>query len=490
MIKNKPLKIIVPFLCIIIAGFIVYGQALFFNFVYLDDQVLILQNQDFLSQSSGILQAFKGDIFNKASGGSYYRPLLTLSFMLDARIAGNAPFFYHLTNIILHVIVSSLLFLLLKRLNYRAGLSFLFALIFTIHPVLAQTVAWIPGRNDSLLSIFILSAFLALINLSQTKKYKWYFLHLLFFAGALFTKEIAVIYPLICLFYLSIIAKEKILTRNSILLFAGWCLVIIPWFLIRWGALKQPIGNPDYKFASSLLLNLPAIVPYYIGKVVAPLNLSVFPLFESINPSYGIIVIFFITLSLILSKKRRLNFIIFGLLWFLLFLVPSFLQTIFSSLPVFTEHRVYLSSIGVIFLFLEFDFIKNINLKKNWALIIFVPLLFSIMSIAYVRNFKDGLSFWRSATLTSPNSAFSHNNLGSMHYLNGALDKAESEWLKALELNPNEKLVHNNLGLIYMNSGLYEKAEDEFKKEIEINPLYNDAYLNLKALYYKQGKIK
>jgi len=279
-------------------------------------------------------------------------------------------------------------------------------------------------------------------------------------------------------------------SSNKKIFLPGWFLIVIPWFFLRWSILKSPIGNADYNVLKSLLLNLPAVIPY-IGKTTLPFNLSVLPLLQDMTFCYGAITIIFLSIFLCLAKNKRPNYIIFGILWFVMFLVPSFVQSM-SSVPNFSEHRAYFSLIGFLIVILEIDYIKNLALKKKNDLVlgIIVLVFFSIITIIHSRNFKDRLSFWKNATITSPNSAFNHNNLGAMYFLDRIFDKAESEWKKAVRLNSDEKLAHNNLGIIYMNKGLFDKAESEYKKEIEINPFYGDVYLNLGLLYYRQSKLK
>ncbi|UCD55136.1 MAG: hypothetical protein JSV93_06410, partial [Candidatus Omnitrophota bacterium] len=174
------MRLLAPILLIACLGFLVYSQTLFFDFTYLDDNVLILGNRKFLSKLSNIPQAFRQDVFFSYED-AYYRPLLTISFILDAqlpfalypspkpspqrgegRVRGRGEqgkgFSYHLTNIVIHLLAACLLFLLLIKLKYREGLAIFFSLIFTVHPVLTQAVAWLPGRNDSLLAVFIFSS--------------------------------------------------------------------------------------------------------------------------------------------------------------------------------------------------------------------------------------------------------------------------------------------------------------------------------------------
>lgn len=479
-----------PYTWIILIGFLLYLKTLFFDFTYLDDNVLILDNYRFLSNLSNIFQAFKEDVFFSRSD-AYYRPILTISFILNAQIGGVSPFVYHFTNIIIHLLASCLFFLLLIKLKCKRGLALFFSFIFTVHPVLTQAVAWISGRNDSLLAIFALLTFISFLNFLETEKWKYYIWHMLFFATALFTKESAFALILICILYLHFIIKERLFSLNKKILSAGWFAIIIFWFLLRQAALARPLPLTISNMARSLFQNLPAAAQF-IGKIILPFNLSVLPIIQDTTFIYGFIAIILTVAALFLSRNKRNNFVIFGLFWFILFLLPSFIRPNPAIVADFIEHRVYLPMVGFIIMLLEIDFVKNLNIKKKRPVILGLLIIFAFAAITFIHsnNFKNRLNFWKNAARTSPHSPLAHRNLGAMYYLDGLLDEAESEYTKSLELNQEEKMAHNNLGLVYMDRGMFKEAEEEYKKELSINPDYDNAHFNLGLLYHKQGKLK
>ena len=170
-----------PYAWIASLGFILYCQTLFFNFTYLNNNVLILDHYHFLRNLTNLFRSFTQDVFQIThSADAYYRPMLTISFILDAQLGKTYPSMYHLTNLALHLMTSCLVFIFLKKLKYKPVLTGLFALIFTIHPVLTQAVVWIPGRNDSLLTIFILINFIFWLKFLETKKWQLFAWQLLF----------------------------------------------------------------------------------------------------------------------------------------------------------------------------------------------------------------------------------------------------------------------------------------------------------------------
>jgi hypothetical protein len=481
-----------PYAWIVVAGFILYFKSLFFSFVYFDDNSLVIDNFFFLKDIANITKIFTQGVFHVLhTPETYYRPMLTLSFMLDAQMGGLNPFFYHLSNMILHLIASVLVFVLFIKLKYRKDLSFLFSIIFTVHPVLTQAVAWIPGRNDSLSAVFLLPSFIFFLNYLEKGKRIDLIWHLLFFALALFTKEAVLALVLICVFYLHATAKVKLLSLREKELVAGWLFVMVVWFLLRRIALTIPMQMTVPDMFRSLWLNLPALVQL-TGKILFPFNLSVLPIIQDTSFVPGIIAIIVILIALIVTKGRRNNYIIFGLFWFLLFLLPAFVRPNPGIIADFIEHRTYVPIIGFMIILMETGVVRALNLNKKASLIITAILIASLSCITFVHsaNFKDPLSFWRNAVRNSPHHPMAHRNLGAMYYLSGEYDNAEVEYKKALELSPNEPMVHNNLGLIYMNRGHLKEAEIEFLKENAGNPLWDNLHYNMGLLYAREGRFK
>ena len=471
-------------------GFIIYFQTLFFNFSYLDDNNLILDNAYFLSHLSNIFKSFQIDVFHLFNHSAfYYRPILTISFLIDYQILGISPFIYHFTNVILHLIASSLVFIFLNKLNYKKENSFLFALIFLVHPVLTQAVAWIPGRNDSLITIFVLSTFIYLIHFLKNKRNKYFIYSLIFLLLALFTKETGVFVIIPIIFYLYFINKQKEFKKEKLYYILSSIIITIFWFIVRSLVLQNSAGTKPLEMTKSIFLHIGALIQL-TGKILLPFNLSVLPIIKDTTYVYGIITIVLILIVLFYTKQKRLTYIIFGLGWFLIFLLPSFIRPDANAMADFIEHRMYLPLIGFFIFILETQIFKNFDLRKNKSIVITSIILISLstMTIVHSRNFVNKLSFWENASMNSPDYPLAHRNLGAMYYLDGNLDKAEIEFKKSLELNPQEEMAHNNLGLIYENKNLFDESEKEYLEEIKINPYYDNVYANLGLLYYKQQK--
>ena len=505
--ENKLYKIFLeswhPFFWISLIILFIYGATLFFNIVYLDDNVLVTGQYEFNKSLSNISQAFKEDIFRTPQdGGTFYRPILRLTFMFDAQFGEGAIIFMsHFSNMLLHIMAMLLLFILLLKLKIKKEIAFLFTLFFSVHPLTAQTVAFISGRNDALLAIFVFPTLIFFINFLESKKKKDLIWHLLFFSLALFTKETAIILPIICTVYILIFENWKKILENYktyLIMISGWVSVSSIWFLARISVLHNPIGNASYNIFSSIYNNMPVLIPT-IGKIFLPFNLSVFPVLVDMSMIYGIISLILLTIWFILSENKNLKLISFGFLWFIIFILLTLIKPL-GTIPEFSENRIYIPMLGFIFIILGLGNIKlpiflkkkinyEINYKKIALFIsILIILIFSSVTIYRNQYYKNKFNFWKNATETSPSFAFNHNNLGAMYYLDKNIDNAEKEFLKALELNPKEPMTHNNLGLIYASKNKFIEAEEEYKKELEINSNYDNAYFNLGLLYWQQKR--
>jgi len=477
------LKGIWPFLILLILGLSLYGRTLFFDFTYLDDNTLIIENAPLISDLKNIGQIFSDDVFFSAAK-FYYRPLLNVSFLLDMTVAGPAPVIFHLTNITIHILAAWLVWRLFIKLQHSPALSFFLAILFLVHPVMTQAVAWIPGRNDSLLAVLVLSAFLAFLNFKDQPRLGSYISYLTFLFLALLTKETAIFLPALVIFYFLFIEPKKIMVADRWLLVSGSAAAGFLWFLMRHFALGGETTAYISAFAQ-IIKNSPALL-IYLGKLILPFNLNVFPILADSTLVYGLIVLLLMVGAYFRTRLKRNNYIIFGLLWFLVFLLPAFIRI--NGLPDFLEHRLYLSFVGFLIILVEISGLKDLDFRRQSVKIIgaIILLILAILTWQHSSNFRDRLTFWQSAAAGSPHSPLAQRNLGVMYYFNDDLAAAKIYYNKALTLNPQEPMVHNNLGVIYLEEKNFPQAEIEFQAELALDPNYDKALFNLGEVYYQQ----
>lgn len=485
---------------LIIAVLIVglYGRTATFDYVELDDSLLIVEGQSFLQDLSNIPAAFQTDVFDvrfHSSSAMYYRPMLVVTLMLDAQLGGISPLVYHLTNILIHLLACWAIFTLLTRLDYKQEWALLGTLLFAAHPALVQAVAWIPGRNDSLLALFVVLSFLFLVRFvdgstpgegsglgSLSLLYSG---HLAFFALALFTKETAVFFGFVAAFYVLFARLRSWRNREVLALAGGWGALCMLWLLARQAALA---GRQAEVAISSLWGNLTTNFPIfiaYIGKALLPLELSVWHSPADTSLVYGLVSLVALAGLVLISTGARRPFVALGSLWFAVFLLPSLVVPILTGM----EHRLYLPLVGILIVFLETDLTRQIDLRKraNAAVAAALVVALAVFSFQRASAFNGKMAFWESAVRTSPSSALAHLNLGAGLLDRDQLIDAEREFIRALEINPTERMAHNNLGIVYARSGMLEEAEVELTRELGLYPSYADGYFNLGTLKMQMG---
>jgi tetratricopeptide (TPR) repeat protein len=261
------------------------------------------------------------------------------------------------------------------------------------------------------------------------------------------------------------------------------------WYLLRMVALQNSIKYTLADVGMSIYMGLPAVV-LDLGKVFFPVNLSILPTIQDSTLIWGFIAIILIIFFIVFSKNKNHKLVLFGIIWFFIFLLSSFIRPGTGYDLDFFEYRIYLPIIGLFIVLSEVDFVKKFNFSNKKTLVILGSLIsiLVVISIIHTLIYRDRLVFWESAVSASPHDPLAHKNLGAMYYLAGDLDKAEIEDKKTLELSPQEPMIHNNLGLIYAARGDLTKAEDEYKKELEINPFYDNALFNYGILLFTEGK--
>lgn len=481
-----------PLLLLALLSVVFYWQTTSFGLTYLDDQTLIGENFSVIKNAS-VADIFTSDPFF-SDHPIFYRPLLEFSFWLDYHLSGGSWSFFYLHNIFLNALMAILLFFFLRELGFKKRVSWFSAAIFSVYPILLPAVAWLPGRNDLLLGVFSLAAILSFLHFQKTNNPWALNLHLLFFVLAIFSKETAILLPLILILFIPNIFDFKNFWKTikipsvtaSILV---WLSGAIFYFLFRFGA----IGFSSTFNLLDLFVGLGSGIKamfVFLGKCFWPFNLSTLPTNTDTSIWPGIIILSSLfAAAWRFRKNMNKPLFFFGLFWFFIFLAPSL---IFQNNPEYgvafnLDHRLYLPTVGLLISVLSFSKLPK-RLTKIVPLIILIAALgFSVFRI---KNYSNSLSFWTQATKLSPSSAFAHNNLGAIYYLAGEKDKALNEYFQAQVFNSKEKLVNNNIGLCMMDNKHFDLARYYFEQELRINPGYGNAINNLQLLNYKESLLK
>lgn len=473
-----------PLVLISLSVLLVYFRAFWFGFTYFDDDSLILNNLAGISSLKNILPAFWGELTKGFT--AFYRPLLTASFILNYQFNGMAAWGYHLVNVLLHLTACLLFFKLLRKLNAGPGRALFFSLLFAVHPLNAQAVAWIPGRNDILLAAFALPMLISFINFTNGGKNRDLILSSLFFVLALLTKETALVLPVLCLGYYFLLAGKPRAYRKLVINVSLWTAVFLLWYLARNNALGFHPEWQSGRFVSPA--QFMAGVFSFLGKALFTVNLSPVAGPDSSAFLYGTAALA-ISTGLVWRKglKNRTLFL-FGLLWAFLFLLPHIIRGSFITLIL--EHRFYLPLMGLLAAFSQLNGFKfetgKIKTAPFFGLII---LIVSIRAYGYSYDFKNRETFWTAAIKKTPQNSLVHYNNGLLYQSKGQYDLAEKEYQIALRITPDYAGVYNNLGILYQLQGKHKLAEQQFKTALQYRPNLAEALDNLGTTYYRQNLL-
>ena len=354
--------------------------------------------------------------------------------------------------------------------------------MFACHPSVVQAVSWIPGRNDSLLTLFIVLSFYFIKKYIDTNKLFFLFIHLSCFCLSLLTKETAIVVPVFYLFFLYL---KNIKIKKIALLIFIWIIIILIYFLYRHYVLSyQEYSLTIYELLKNFCISFLAITKY-ISNIFFPIKLSVFSILLELNYLLcisGILVFIFVFLQF---KRYNLKVVIFGFCWFFLFIFPTFL----ISDNQFYDHRIYLALIGILMVLLELiNKSNNTFNKKNIIVFSLIFICFCFITYSYELKFKNKEVFWVNAYLDSPKSDVACAMLAGLFLENKNYKKAEEKYLEAIKLKADSK-HYVNLSSVYIETKQFDIAENCLVKALSLDKYNSNVYYNL-ALIYKIKKDK
>lgn len=471
---------------IVLVTCVIYGKSVLYQYTYSDDTQLLVVNQEFLSNLANIPKLFTADVFiSIANAQVFYRPFLNFLFMLELQISKGSPVIFHVTNILLHLGCSLLLFAVFKQLKLSRSLAAVAALFFCALPINAAAVVWIPGRNDSLLTILVLGSFSMFLRALDSKRVWPWVGHFILFFLALLTKESAIALPLLSAGYFLFVRNGKLERKTSISVAVGYALLVILWVVLR-SLVTRPfeVHQSLMSMAGDWIKNSPGFV-LYLGKVLLPFNLSVYPNLADHSLLLGWISILVFAIALLIRKPSSYREIVWGLAWFFLFLAPTFL-----SGTIFHEHRAYCSLVGLLFVVCQLPIIQAIDFSKNSRLLGVVVLLsiYAVIAMVHSEEFHDRTAYATGAYINDPSVEYSYVAVAGLFLDEGKYTEAERVLQSAIARDSSMKAIHRMLGDIYSDRREFGRAAREYETAIRTDPLQLYNYINYGKMCLASGK--
>jgi Tfp pilus assembly protein PilF len=497
MIKISPRKKIVT-VCVVLTllCIAVFGQTIWFDFIKFDDPAYVTENTRV--QSPLTPEGLKWLFLNTEAG--YWHPLTWLSFMMDFQFFGLNPGGYHLTNLLLHLLNTLLLFWLFHRMTKEIWLSALIAAFFALHPLHVETVAWISKRKDLLSAFFWILSLCAYVAYTEKPSAKKYLLAMLFFGLALMSKPMAITLPVVMII-LDFWPLRRFSSRKDItwrLLEKSPFFLMAAVFALITVYIRYPGENPfvDTIPFSYRIANVPVALVTYLKKTFLPYDLAVFYPFPPEIPVNQVIiasaVLIAVSVAVVLGAKK-MPFLLAGWLWYAVTLLPV-LGIIQVSERSLSDNYTYLPLIGITVMLVwgvaSLSSIQALQKRFLFPAAILIILVLSWLSWKQCASWENSITVFRHAARVTKNNIVAHINLAFALSLQGKNEEALDHYNEVIRINPYFPEGYYNRATTYGEMGRYAQAMEDFKKAIALKPDYVDAHYNLGTLYAKTGRYR
>lgn len=492
------------YLALTILIWIVFGQTLGHPFVDYDDQNYVYENPEITAglTGHGLVTAFTG------VHARNWHPLTTISHMLDCQLFGLNPAGHHFSSVLFHTLAALLLFTVLRAMTGALWRSALVAAVFAIHPLRAESVAWVAERKDVLSAVFFMLTLGAYVHYARQPCVRRYLLIVLFFALGLMAKPMLVTLPV--LFFL---LDYWPLGRNpngrsgwlrslaeKVPLFVLSVLAAIATLIAQRTTVNYSEALPvTWRIGNALLSYLA-----YIGQMIWPARLAVFypHAADHLSPwkvALAVLLLGGITALAFLWRRKR-PYLLVGWLWYLVALFPviGFIQV---GLQGRADRYSYLPQIGL-YIALTWA-LADWSLRSNGRRVIFAGAAAVIIGVLAWRAriqtsyWSSTESLWNHALEVTTDNDVAHYNVAAHLLGRGRVDEAISHYEKALNLRSDDRethyhlsvaLLHTSLGNALARKGRLDEALVHYRKAVELRDDFADAHTNLASLLAQKGE--
>ncbi|MCC9655696.1 tetratricopeptide repeat protein [Rhodopirellula halodulae] len=540
---TKRLHSVLLGLALIAITMLAYLPAIQGGFIW-DDDDYVTENPT-LNSLDGLVA-----IWTNPSATPQYYPIVHSTFWIENHLWGLNPMGYHLVNIIVHCVSALLLWRLLSKLSIPG--AYVAALLFAVHPMHVESVAWITERKNVLSGLFSLLTILCWLNFRDftrvesdglNRSRRWYVLASFCFVAALFSKTVASTLPAALL--VMIWWKRGTIRRSDILPLIPFFVIGISLGLLTVWLEKNQVGASGIDWELSpweRVLIAGRALWFYAGKIVWPAELIfTYPRWEidsSIWWQNAFPIAAFAVMIALFAYRDRLGrgpaaavFLYAGTL----FPALGFFDVYPMRFSFVADHFAYMASVPLIALIVSVvaTWLQRDDDDDEEAFGIgrFLPIMVSVGAVLLLATttfsqstIYSGLEIlWRDTLDKNPNSFLAHNNLGALlnrrgDYLEaethlrrsieikpnfadslinlaqarqnlGDLEEALALYQEATEVNPNLAEAFNGLGATQGMMGDLESSEASLQQAIEIDPNHANSYANLATLRSAQGRV-
>jgi protein O-mannosyl-transferase len=478
--------------------YISFYPSLQCGFVNWDDPTMVSANHLVASNTIQLKDIFTSPV------AYLYHPLTTLSLALNYQAGKLDPSGYHSLNVYLHLLNTLFVFIFIYLLSGRKLLvAAIVSLLFGIHPMHVESVAWVTERKDVLFMFFLLPGLITYLYYRQTHKAFWYALTLLLFLLSILSKPHAVVFPFILLL-LDYFLKEKwqarLFTEKIPFFVISIAFGLLTYFIMQGGGTMNTLVitfSPWQRFCFTCYS-----VMMYLVKLFFPFNLSAHYPYPRLDAKGELPFLFYLypfvllgLTTLVCFFMRKKTVVVFGLLFYLVSLGPV-LQIVSNNTAIIADRYSYLSYIGLFFIPawwlgilwenrpVKFQYLK---IPATSVLTLFLAMC-CFLTFQQCKVWHDSITLWNNAINCDSKNIRAYNNRGNAYRFMGKPDLAIADYTTAINLNPMYAEAYANRGLAYWDQRKPEPAIANYTAAITIYPKFDLPYYNRGVIYSNLGK--
>lgn len=501
-------KIIVLCLMVFAVAVAVYANTIGSDFIW-DDEYLIINNSQ-IKNFKHLPNVFKTWVgYGSENINNFYRPVQEISNMVDYFLWGLKPAGFHFTNVVLHALVAVMVCVFLMYLSGSLVVAGVASLLYAVHPVHTEAIAYIAGRADPLYAFFMLVSLVFFISAAQAPRASWarvkFFLSLVCFVLSILSKEIVVVMPLLVFLYVFYFKREGESAGPVKVLKWAW----VPYFAIFavYAYLRLTILSFSDVAPPSVFGKIPLVfrlvtffrtLLVYFGLLLVPKGLHMeraLPISTTIfdiEEIAGIAVVSAL-IGLAWWTFRRNRLVSFGIVWFFANLLP--VSNIVPINSFLAEHWLYMASVGMFLIvgvgaaYVYDKLLKGKIILKIGFMLAMAGMVsyYAMGTIVRNRDWKDEISFFTSTLKYHPRNARLYLNLGNTYYEKGDVAKAVEQYQKSIDINKDYAVAYGNIGSAYLHEGKAKEAEEYLVKAVTLQQNYPIAHYNLGIISFQKG---
>jgi tetratricopeptide (TPR) repeat protein len=466
----------------------VYARTISFDFVNFDDPDYVTANPHVRGgfTASNVAWAFtSGDAAN-------WFPLTRLSHMLDYGLFGMAGRWHHLGNVLLHAVSVLLLFAFLHRATRRLWLSAWVAFLFALHPLHAESVAWVAERKDVLSTVFAMLALWCYIRWAEQPSLRRYLLIALAFALGLMAKPMIVTLPLVFVLLDIWPLGRGPHWREKIPFFAmSAASAAIAWFVQQSGGAVRTAEQ----FPLPLRIENAALSSVaYLFQWFWPARMAVFYPYPASIPLWraaaAALAIAAISIAALRSVRRR-PYLTVGWFWYLIVLAPV-IGLVQVGAQAHADRYTYMPTIGIsiVLAWGAAEFLTREPHARPALIALAAASCAAAAAVTWVQLgfWRDSRTLFQHAVEVTANNYLAHHNLGvALAEMPDGTNLAIAQFQAALEIKPNYLRAHTDLGSAYAKLGRYSEAMAEYRSALALDPDLAIPHHNLANTYFQLG---